>query len=95
MSRKIRGPALAMIVGLVSSVQSQLDSCGKLCISNLLSMGPSLGCPTPDAACLCGNVDFGYGIRDCAYQACGTSEAAAVISYASSFCGCTYITNHG
>jgi len=44
-------------------------------------------CAQGDFACYCGNPDFGYGVRDCSNQACGSPDAASsVISYASSFC---------
>lgn len=44
------------------------------------------GCPTGDAACFCTKVDFGYGIRDCATEACSAEDAPAVIEYGSNYC---------
>ena len=47
----------------------------------------TLGCAsTSNAACLCSNVNFGYGIRDCANGACGTAVASTVIAFGSSYC---------
>lgn len=40
----------------------------------------TLGCAsTSNAACLCSNVNFGYGIRDCANGACGTAVGNTVM----------------
>ncbi|KAL7939879.1 hypothetical protein V8C35DRAFT_326634 [Trichoderma chlorosporum] len=65
---------------------SQLPACGQTCFSNLLGQYSTLGCGTPDPACLCRNVNFGYGIRDCANGACGTAVASTVISFESTYC---------
>ena len=47
----------------------------------------TLGCAsTSNAACLCSNVNFGYGIRDCANGACGTAVGSTVIAFGSSYC---------
>jgi hypothetical protein len=46
-----------------------------------------LGCNAGDNACLCKNVNFGYGIRDCSNAVCtASSDVAAATSYGSSFC---------
>lgn len=53
----------------------------------MIALAPSLGCAgSPDASCLCKNVDFGYGIRDCANEACGADDASSVISFGNSYC---------
>lgn len=52
----------------------------------MMSLASSLGCSGSDAACLCSNPDFGYGIRDCSNQACGAEVASSVITYGSSYC---------
>lgn len=48
----------------------------------------SLGCSSSsDAACLCCNPDFGYGVRDCANQACANAQnAQSVISFGTNYC---------
>jgi hypothetical protein len=47
----------------------------------------TLGCAsTSNVAFLCSNVNFGYGIRDCANGACGTAVASTVIAFGSSYC---------
>jgi hypothetical protein len=44
-----------------------LPSCGQTCFNNVQAQYSALGCSSPsDAYCLCNNVNFGYGIRDCA-----------------------------
>jgi hypothetical protein len=59
----------------------------------MLALAPSLGCTSSDAACLCRNVNFGYGIRDCSTAACGGAEAAApVIAYGATYCSCKSTT---
>lgn len=63
-----------------------LPSCGQTCFSNMLAQYQTLGCGTSDPACLCRNVNFGYGIRDCANGACGTAVASTVISFESTYC---------
>ena len=52
-----------------------------LCFNKLLAQYASLGCATPEPACLCQNVNFGYGIRDCSNGACGTAVASTVIAF--------------
>jgi hypothetical protein len=52
----------------------------------MLALAPSLGCEQATADCLCKNVNFGYGIRDCSNAACGTAVASTVIAYGSSYC---------
>jgi hypothetical protein len=74
---------LQSICDALPAVANNIDQ--NTCISNMLALAPSLGCPTANATCLCSNTDFGYGIRDCANEACG-SEAAAIIAYGVSYC---------
>jgi hypothetical protein len=53
----------------------------------MLALAPSLGCEgQANAQCLCKNVNFGYGIRDCSNAACGADVASTVIAYGSSYC---------
>lgn len=46
----------------------------------------SFGCSAGDAVCYCSNQDFGYGVRDCANEACSASDAGSVISYGAKYC---------
>lgn len=52
----------------------------------MFALAPSLGCKADDAACLCKNNNFQYGIRDCSNEACGADVATQAIAYANSFC---------
>ncbi|PTB65069.1 carbohydrate-binding module family 18 protein [Trichoderma citrinoviride] len=63
-----------------------LPACGQTCFNNMLAQYSQLGCSSPDPRCLCENVNFGYGLRDCSNGACGTAVASTVIAYGSSYC---------
>lgn len=57
----------------------------------MLAKAASLGCPpkngVPDAACLCANKDFGYGIRDCTNESCPSgTDTNQVIQYGVGYC---------
>lgn len=57
----------------------------------MLGLASSLGCPnvnnSPDVGCLCKNKDFGYGIRDCATQACPSgTDLNQIIAFGNSYC---------
>ena len=57
----------------------------------MLGLAPSLGCSATDAACLCRSADFGYGVRDCANEACGDAATAQqVIAYGTQYCECKF-----
>ncbi|KAK3938522.1 carbohydrate-binding module family 18 protein [Diplogelasinospora grovesii] len=71
---------------------SSLPTCGQTCINNMLAQYSALGCASPDPSCLCSNVNFGYGIRDCSNGACGTAVASTVIAYGSAYCSCALAT---
>ncbi|GAB7330441.1 hypothetical protein MBLNU13_g02054t2 [Cladosporium sp. NU13] len=47
----------------------------------------------PDSYCLCNNVNFGYGLRDCANGACGTAVGSTVIAYGSAYCSTAFATH--
>ncbi|KAK3934511.1 hypothetical protein QBC46DRAFT_399553 [Diplogelasinospora grovesii] len=63
-----------------------LPSCGQTCFNNMVAQYSTLGCASPAPSCLCKNVNFGYGLRDCSNGACGTAVASTVIAYGSSYC---------
>ena len=64
----------------------------QVCINNMLGQASALGCPNlsngqPDACCLCGNADFGYGVRDCSTESCPKgADLNAIISYGVNYC---------
>ncbi|KAK4173797.1 hypothetical protein QBC36DRAFT_51410 [Triangularia setosa] len=83
--------AIAALAGFASTQQhpgTGLPSCA-LCITNMVSLHASLGCGQPnDISCLCSKPDFGFGIRDCAVQACkNAQQAERVISEGNVICG--------
>lgn len=65
---------------------SDLPACGQTCFNNMLAQYSSLGCSTPDPACVCENINFYYGIRDCSNAACGTEVATTVLAFESAYC---------
>ncbi|RDW56892.1 CFEM protein [Coleophoma crateriformis] len=65
---------------------ASLPSCGQTCFNNMLAQYSALGCASADPACLCSNVNFGYGVRDCSNGACGTAVASTVIAFESAYC---------
>jgi hypothetical protein len=70
-----------------------LPSCGQLCFNNMLAQYSDLGCTSPDPYCLCSNVDFSYGLRDCSNGACGDAIASTVIAFGSAYCSTASATH--
>lgn len=68
------------------SAITDLPKCGQTCFNNMLGKYSSLGCSSPDPSCVCRNINFYYGIRDCANAACGSADASTVIAFESSYC---------
>lgn len=57
----------------------------------MLGQAGPLGCPDvngqPDVTCLCSNVNFGYGIRDCVSQACPSgTDTGSIITFGLNYC---------
>ena len=65
-----------------------LPSCGQTCFNSVLAEYSSLGCATADPSCLCKNINFYYGIRDCSTAVCGTDTNAVstILAFESSYC---------
>lgn len=57
-----------------------------MCISNMNAKASALGCRANDMACLCNNMDYQYGIRDCTAEACPGDNPAEVVTMALSKC---------
>ena len=70
-----------------------LPSCGQTCFNNMLAQYSALGCPPVDSYCLCNNVNFANGIRDCSNGACGSVVASTVISFGSAYCSTAFATH--
>ncbi|KAI1007479.1 hypothetical protein K3495_g738 [Podosphaera aphanis] len=77
----------ALVATAAAQTLDSLPACGKLCVNNMLEKASELGCAAGDVACLCKNVDFAYGIRDCSTAVCGAEAAAPVIAYGEKYCG--------
>lgn len=45
-----------------------------------------LGCSAEDVGCLCTNVDFTYGLRDCSLAVCSEEDAQLVLEYGQVIC---------
>ncbi|KAH8812141.1 hypothetical protein F5884DRAFT_877588 [Xylogone sp. PMI_703] len=86
-TRKTSTSTTSTITGIGS-----LPSCGQTCFNNMLGQYSSLGCSSPDPACLCENVNFGFGLRDCSNGACGTAVASTVIAFGSAYCSSALAT---
>ncbi|OJD16579.1 hypothetical protein AJ78_03270 [Emergomyces pasteurianus Ep9510] len=65
---------------------SGVSECARGCIERMLALAPKLGCKGDDVACLCRNMDFGYGVRDCTTQACGAQDLPAAAAAAAKYC---------
>ncbi|KAM0796810.1 hypothetical protein BDR22DRAFT_811407 [Usnea florida] len=67
-----------------------LPGCGQTCINNMLGKAASLGCPTTDYICLCKNMNFGFGVRDCSIPVCAAAkppvDPTQIISVGMNFC---------
>jgi hypothetical protein len=51
-----------------------------MCINNMLAKAEELGCEPGNIECLCTEVDFGNGVRDCTVEACGPDALADIAS---------------
>lgn len=58
------------------------------CISNMFNIATSqFGCAVGNVTCYCTVQDFGYGVRDCANEACpNQQDAAEVIAFGAAYC---------
>lgn len=79
--------------GSKTTAFSALPTCGQTCFNNMKAQYSALGCSGPDSYCLCNNVNFGYGLRDCANGACGSAVASTVIAYGSAYCATAFATH--
>ncbi|GAP85648.1 putative CFEM-domain-containing protein [Rosellinia necatrix] len=68
-------------------------ACGTTCFGNMLGQATQLGCggggstgDAVDGACLCKNIDFSYGLIDCANAICPQGVADTVVQYGVNWC---------
>lgn len=53
----------------------------------MIGMADDFKCGSTDAACLCKNANFEFGVRDCANESCGSKDdAEKVIAYGKEYC---------
>ncbi|KAH8892010.1 hypothetical protein GQ53DRAFT_141807 [Thozetella sp. PMI_491] len=81
--------ATAGISGVAAqNYPSNMPQCGHVCGDNLLAMFGSFNCSSKsDYACLCRNMNFGYGVHDCAVEACqDNNNANIVIGWGNQLC---------
>lgn len=53
----------------------------------MLGLAPGFGCQQGNVTCYCTEPNFGYGVRDCANEACpNASDAATVIAFGTQYC---------
>ncbi|KAI1123520.1 hypothetical protein F5Y10DRAFT_270013 [Nemania abortiva] len=68
-------------------------ACGTTCVNGVLSQAADLGCSgggstsdAVDGVCLCKNINFSYGIIDCANAVCPDGVAQTVVQYGIDWC---------
>lgn len=75
MPRIIRILLMAFATHTTATTSSTaLPSCSQTCFNNTRIQCSTLGCSSPKSACLCKNLNFGYGLRDCANGAAAQSS---------------------
>lgn len=74
------------------SREAALPAYGQPCFNNMLAQYSTLGCAVLDAYCLCNNVDFSNGLRDCSNGACGTAIGSTAIAFGSTYCSSAQAT---
>lgn len=90
--------SLALVAAVAAAVHaadvqlSDLAQCGQTCVGNMAEiMVSQYGCAKDDYKCYCSNSAYGWGIRDCSNQNCGTandgSAAPNAIAYGLYLCG--------
>ncbi|KAH7013944.1 hypothetical protein EDB80DRAFT_775082 [Ilyonectria destructans] len=64
----------------------RVPCCFAVALISALALAQNLS-GLPACACLCMNVNFGYGIRDCSVETCATAQdAQTAITFATEFC---------
>ena len=71
----------------LKACRAQADNYKQACIKSMLGLAPSLGCSNNNVTCLCTNMDFGNGVRDCSNESCpkGT-DTSGIIAAGNSYC---------
>ncbi|KAG6008241.1 hypothetical protein E4U21_004840 [Claviceps maximensis] len=91
--------SVAVVLSMVAAATAQdlagaaqglaaLAQCGQTCANNMMTAAKAeeLGCKVNDIKCLCGNVNFMYGLRDCSHAICSQQDANQVVGFGMKVC---------
>uniref|UniRef100_A0A1Y1K5X0 CFEM domain-containing protein n=1 Tax=Photinus pyralis TaxID=7054 RepID=A0A1Y1K5X0_PHOPY len=80
--------AFTLVAAVAAQDLAALAQCGQTCANNMMAAGKAeeLGCKENDLKCLCSNVNFSYGLRDCAHAICTEQDANKVVDYGVKVC---------
>ncbi|TFA98080.1 hypothetical protein CCMA1212_010107 [Trichoderma ghanense] len=68
-------------------VAQDAPACVPTCANQVRGQFAQYGCVSADdAACLCSNANFGFGVRDCGQTGCGATDVQIQAYLAGSFC---------
>jgi hypothetical protein len=66
---------------------STLPECGQFCAEDMVTgQASGLGCSANDLQCLCQNINFIYGLRDCSAATCSPEDAQRIVEYGIAVC---------
>ncbi|KAG6155786.1 hypothetical protein E4U25_003159 [Claviceps purpurea] len=80
--------ALSLVAAVAAQDLSALAQCGQICANNMMTAAKAeeLGCKMNDIKCLCSNVNFMYGLRDCSHAVCNQQDANQVVAFGVKVC---------
>ncbi|KAG5976700.1 hypothetical protein E4U58_000033 [Claviceps cyperi] len=80
--------ALSLVAAVAAQDLSALAQCGQICANNMMTTAKAeeLGCKMNDIKCLCSNVNFMYGLRDCSHAVCNQQDANQVVAFGIKVC---------
>ncbi|RFU79535.1 extracellular membrane, cfem domain [Trichoderma arundinaceum] len=83
-------PAVLGALSLIyadGAVAQDVPACVPECSNQVRGQFTQYSCVSADdAACLCGNANFGFGVRDCGQSGCGATDVQIQAYLAGSFC---------
>ncbi|KAG5932113.1 hypothetical protein E4U59_007723 [Claviceps monticola] len=79
---------LSLVAAVAAQDLSALAQCGQICANNMMTAAKAeeLGCKMNDIKCLCSNVNFMYGLRDCSHAVCNQQDANQVVAFGVKIC---------
>lgn len=69
---------------MLSSADLAPFSLQQQCFNSVIESG--LGCDSGDNECLCANQNFGWGLQDCAQEACDAEVSRQLVAFSESLC---------